>query len=83
MLRKQETSTIMWQTAQRSAMMLFTLVDTDGSVASQITGAQNDSSAITDKAAEKIISDINSFSSGYNRRSFRRYIHSKAVWSAH
>ena len=36
-------------------------VDTDGSIATQITGAQNDASAITDEAAGKIITDINSF----------------------
>lgn len=47
-------------------------VDTDGSIATQITGAQNDASAITDEAAGKIITDINSFSSGYNRRYFSK-----------
>ena len=47
-------------------------VDTDGSVSSKITGEQNDSSAITDKAADTIISDINSFSSGYDKKSPRR-----------
>lgn len=47
-------------------------VDTDGSVSSKITGEQNDSSAITDKAADTIISDINSFSSGYDKKSFSK-----------
>ena len=47
-------------------------VDTDGSIATQITGAQNDASAITDEDAGKIITDINSFSSGYNRRYFSK-----------
>lgn len=47
-------------------------VDTDGSIANQITGAQNDASAITDEAAGQIITDINSFSSGYNRRYFSK-----------
>ena len=47
-------------------------VDTDGSIATQITGAQNDASAISDEDAGKIITDINSFSSGYNRRYFSK-----------
>ena len=54
-------------------------VDTDGSIATQITGAQNDASAITDEDAGKIITDINSFSSGYNRRYFQRFIPSKTI----
>lgn len=64
MLRNQETSTTLCQTAQRIATSdVVYSVDTDGSIATQITGAQNDASAITDEDAGKIITDINSFSS--------------------
>ncbi len=45
-------------------------VDTDGSISSQITGAQSDASAMTDETADDIISDINSFSSSYNSQNF-------------
>ena len=47
-------------------------VDTDGSVSSQITGAQSDASAITDETTDGIISDINNFSSSYDGQNFSK-----------
>lgn len=54
-------------------------VDTDGSIATQITGAQNDASAITDEDAGKIITDINSFHPATTDDTFQRFIPSKTI----
>lgn len=47
-------------------------VDTDGSISSQITGSQTDTSAITDETSDEIIKDINNFSSSYDRKNFSK-----------